>query len=589
MYDPIAWGNLSGEAVEDLLATLISRERPHVNHIRPSSGDHGRDLEVKNEDGSIDVYQIKKFYSNLTKGRKRQIEASWDRLNEYIQDSGVRVAHWYLTMPLNPTPENLEWFHNLTTESPIECIWLDKTYIESLVAKYPEVIDFYLHGGRERLREMFPDVVQAFSDKEEDSTCVLAQRLQAIQKLLNEQDPHYDYDLRLFNSVQENVIGEVVLNPRAVCASWEIQPDGKAILIEIIPKFGTAPLIAPLETTFRFMPQTEDQKAELDSFFTFGTSLTRCPVEIKKPMSQLLPWIEPALVKSATCSVKSAEPQSRTDLVLRCKDASVTLHNTSQATGIRGGGHWFGEDDSSLISVRLLTAPNGETDCTVIYRPENLGGKPIREVCRVIDFCESIHANSSFNLETMDGELLQIVDSSTNGFDEAIYNPELFNVVKVLADLQHFTNAIIRFPEKGIHNSEIREWVITLRILEHKDTMVFIPWESECVTLTDPAHPNIPTFPCGITGVRKLVSTIDGESCFFGYYQWWANAGSGETIDEDQFVLKPVADSGSNALKALHYIEPSPQEREINRQLYYGPSLDFSQYRLISEFVNSEN
>lgn len=86
MYDPIAWGNLSGEAVEDLLATLISRERPHVNHIRPSSGDHGRDLEVKNEDGSIDVYQIKKFYSNLTKGRKRQIEASWDRLNEYIQD-----------------------------------------------------------------------------------------------------------------------------------------------------------------------------------------------------------------------------------------------------------------------------------------------------------------------------------------------------------------------------------------------------------------------------------------------------------------------------------------------------------------------
>ncbi len=73
VYDPIAWGNLSGEAVEDLLATLISRERPHVNHIRPSSGDHGRDLEVKNEDGSIDVYQIKKFYSNLTKGERGRL------------------------------------------------------------------------------------------------------------------------------------------------------------------------------------------------------------------------------------------------------------------------------------------------------------------------------------------------------------------------------------------------------------------------------------------------------------------------------------------------------------------------------------
>ena len=66
MYDPIAWGNLSGEAVEDLLATLISRERPHVNHIRPSSGDHGRALDVQKDDGRIDVYQIQTFYRNLT-------------------------------------------------------------------------------------------------------------------------------------------------------------------------------------------------------------------------------------------------------------------------------------------------------------------------------------------------------------------------------------------------------------------------------------------------------------------------------------------------------------------------------------------
>lgn len=589
MYDPVAWENLSGEAVENLLATLIARERPDSNHIRPSSGDYGMDLKVKNKDGSIDVYQIKKFHSNLTKGQKKQIEESWNRLNEYIRNTGVEVSHWYLTMPLNPTPENLEWFDALTAGSSIQCSWRGKTYIESLIAKYPEVIDFYLHGGQEHLLEKFRDAAQAFSDREEDSAQFLAQRLQRIQKLLNEQDPHYDYDLYLSNSVPENVIDGVGCNPRAVCSLWEIQPNGKAILIEIVPKFGAATLIAPLETTFCFTPQTEDQKAELDSFLTFGTSLSRCPVEIKKPMSQLLPWVDSAVVESATCSVASAEPQSRTDLVLRCKDASVTLHNTSRATGIRGGGHWFGEDGSGLMSVHLLAAPNGETSGTVICGPENLRGKPIGEVRQAIDFCESMHANSSFNLETMDGELLQIIDSSKDGFDEAIYNPELFNVVKVLADLQHFTNSIIRFPEKGIRNSEIREWVITLRILEHKDKLVFIPWGSECITLADPVHPNIPTFPCGITGVRKLVSTIDGETCFFGYYQWWANAGSGENSGEDQFVLKPVDDSDNNALMALHYIEPSPREREINRQLYCGPTFDFSQCRLISEVANSDS
>ncbi len=178
---------------------------------------------------------------------------------------------------------------------------------------------------------------------------------------------------------------------------------------------------------------------------------------------------------------------------------------------------------------------------------------------------DSMHANPSFNLKTVDGELLQIVDSSTDGFDEAIYNPELFNTVKVLENLQHFTNTIIRFLGKGICDSGIREWVITLKILEHKDMIVFIPWASECITFTDPRSSEHPYFPCGVTGVRKLVSTVTGNLVSLVT----TNGGQMRDLVKRSIWITLFSNllpiRGAMFLKALHYIEPSPQEREINR------------------------
>lgn len=110
MVDPIPWGNLSGEDMETLLAVFICKQRPEANRVRPSSGDNGIDLQVKNGDGTYDVYQVKKFAHTLKTSQKSQIKKSLKSLNDYIRETGYKVANWYLVLPLDPTPQNLKWF-----------------------------------------------------------------------------------------------------------------------------------------------------------------------------------------------------------------------------------------------------------------------------------------------------------------------------------------------------------------------------------------------------------------------------------------------------------------------------------------------
>ena len=52
-----------------------------------SSGDNGIDLQVKNGDGTYDVYQVKKFAHTLKTSQKSQIKKSLKSLNDYIRET----------------------------------------------------------------------------------------------------------------------------------------------------------------------------------------------------------------------------------------------------------------------------------------------------------------------------------------------------------------------------------------------------------------------------------------------------------------------------------------------------------------------
>lgn len=131
---PIPWERYSGEVVEGILATYICRLHPHATRVRPSRGDRGIDLMEKNGDGTITVYQIKKFATNLEASHKRQIGKSLDALLRYLEESEYDLREWHLVLPLDPTIENLEWLKGLVPESRFDMVWDGLTKIDGWAA-----------------------------------------------------------------------------------------------------------------------------------------------------------------------------------------------------------------------------------------------------------------------------------------------------------------------------------------------------------------------------------------------------------------------------------------------------------------------
>ena len=99
MTGRIAWSSYSGEDIERLIATYVCTKHPDANHVRPSIGDRGIDLFRTLDDGSVSVYQIKRFSSNLTASQRKQIEKSWTALTAFASAEKWVVSEWNLVMP----------------------------------------------------------------------------------------------------------------------------------------------------------------------------------------------------------------------------------------------------------------------------------------------------------------------------------------------------------------------------------------------------------------------------------------------------------------------------------------------------------
>ena len=149
----VEWTRREPGEIEHLIAIMLCRENPSAIRIRPSRGDGGIDILVPHDDPrTVSVYQVKSFSENLTTQQKAKIERSFHRLCDFAHQQGITVRAWYLTVPLDPTKENhLTWFQELTEGAGFPCEWRALPYLEGLVSEYPEVVDYYLHDGRERL------------------------------------------------------------------------------------------------------------------------------------------------------------------------------------------------------------------------------------------------------------------------------------------------------------------------------------------------------------------------------------------------------------------------------------------------------
>lgn len=218
----VEWTRIEPGDIEQVVSMLLCRENPSAIRIRPSRGDGWIDVMAPSSDGTgVAVYQVKSFSSNLTAGQKAQAEWSFRRLLDYARGHGLRVTEWYLTLPLDPTNDNLEWLSGFTAGHGITAEWRGLGFLEGLAGTYPALIDYYLRDGKDRLQaalESITTVLRTTLQLGPAATAAgtpagslagplmpaeTAGTLAALHATLNEHDPHFSYDFSVDSACPE--------------------------------------------------------------------------------------------------------------------------------------------------------------------------------------------------------------------------------------------------------------------------------------------------------------------------------------------------------------------------------------------------
>lgn len=197
----IEWTRYEGNDVEAVVAMLVNRVNPNSTRITPSRGDGGVDILHRGggPDGGDEVIQVKRYTGPLDTKQKDAVEESLQRLVDDPRWAELKVTRWVLVTPWDPTPEAEAWLQEVGgTHQLQEVVWRGLTYVDSLGATFPEVADYYLHGGRSLIEDTYKSVISLMgvgNGPEDLNVSGVVERVKKALPVL-QGDPHYRYELR---------------------------------------------------------------------------------------------------------------------------------------------------------------------------------------------------------------------------------------------------------------------------------------------------------------------------------------------------------------------------------------------------------
>lgn len=483
----VEWSALSGDEVEAVLSNLLYNAYERALRIRPSQGDFGIDVIVPNEEDcqTWDVYQIKKFAQNLTANQKSQVEASFRRVLVALVRRGVPLNSWCLITPLDPTLDNLlDWFSKMPEEAskalaadkdlkltgaekkeisawlttPGRVIgWKGLDFCQKLAGDYPYVVDYYLHGGRERLREAVAEVAQLLgrdiSLRDQDPGRHSTERAAALlqpgelrEHLLRldrvlDTDPHFSYG----HSLELNR-PDLQPEPNLVAATQESIPGGRWLTFKIYQRSAQSlderPI--PLELEFDFEGSAEDRTA-IELWRKYGK-----PFEATASFKAHLPGGlhgEAAAARVQVSPADGEETQFRNRLRIVAPDGAVLAELAfamASTTGMDATGAWtHGTDDSGTLATEGLldaTAMSGTINFTV----QPLIGIEANTAVAAVTFASHL---VSPNLLQVAGAYGDFHDYSPVGSRAPLVPPAVAHVVQALATIQTRTSTPVLVPD----------------------------------------------------------------------------------------------------------------------------------------------
>jgi hypothetical protein len=493
---PVPWATLDPNLTEQLVSVLLCREYPSAIRIRASRGDGGIDVMVPSNGELVDVYQIKYFATPLDNSRKTLIRRSLKRIS---QNSSVNVRNWYLTLPLNRSPAEIKWFGRLIANAAFHCEWFGLDKIESLAAANPDVLDYYIHDGRERLERSIANLrslvgLERPAGNQLVEPSDLSGPLTDLYELLNRDDPHYRYEYEVGAPPPESADSE---RPHLV-ARVSHGSDELAVTIRVYSRYRMATQDAPIPLSFHVDEEdlTPEALEAWERALRYGT-----PAEvIARDVVAGLPGglgeeIESAMLRINLASGPESPPRRIRLGVLDpsgrlLADAVVEMDPSTH--GVLGGTRAHGTEQGGAFQFEFLVDPPGEDrNVTMSLLPFDPTGKPPAALNRGIRLLYETRQPNRLAIGPEFGPLFG--NTFDLPFEEAPVGVSLFELLEALAVLHQEVKADLVVPDVKSLSEESFFQILRAAALVRGET-VRDTWEEQEIeyqweSLPDPAVP----------------------------------------------------------------------------------------------------
>lgn len=541
----IPWERMSGEEIETIVAIYVCRTRPNAQRFRPSQGDGGIDILVENDDGTYDVYQVKKFATSLGSSQKRQIAESWKAVQEYVSEHKWVLKNWYLVLPLDPTPQNKEWFDRETAnDGGIKCHWLGLTNIDAWATEMPEVYDYYMAEGRAQVDETLNKILSATNKPDLRKADELEEKMREYADILNSIDPSYAYTVHLISKYDKQ--GAKIMNrPGLMYTAWGTCSDGNTVVFEAIEKYAAASEIAPLKFKGLISAANEEENQQLIEYVKYGTPFKDVTMKNFKSDAFLLKGFEDSSVLKM--SIKDSAEGTPLPLVIVSDGKSVLLEQLHRTYG-NAGAKWQGQDRTGVIRLELkVSKDSGDAELQFSFCLSELPGSAVREALKAVAFLEALKRTEMFELRMVNGDTVQECPFKSEDLPFQSAELQVLEIsLKALYAIHEKGDYEFKCPDFETIKRNAEQWIVAADLL--RGETICQCWRNIPFTKDFDGEIQLPAYVQGVCKIKVCVGERD--DVYLGLEKWWCRVGAIQPVkgaSNGECVLLPPA-QGNNYL-----------------------------------------
>jgi hypothetical protein len=470
----VEWTRQSGEDVEAVVGMLLCSRFPNAVRVRPSQGDGGIDIFIPGPAGwgkERAVWQIKRYCDNLGGTEKRAIRRSFARVIETSKKESWQITQWHLIIPLDLTGQNLGWLDTYITDVEVDfpCETHGLLLCDTLAARYPNIVDYYLRDGKERLQAELTNLTKILSrrsdrrDNEPLMPADVMSDLTSIYKALNACDPFYKYG---FDVSDKPPPDEPAIDDGGLVAAYAMCQDSVWITIKVYALSLAALEERPITWRLQLaVPADGDAlRMQLEKFIDYGAPLSMPPGTVSGSLD--LPAGLGGELSGASLEVSNVVEQSVSDeeaelaIAMLSPDsdaviASTTIKRTEFSRG-QSGVRSVWVDNAELFTIEMLAKTNDDRQLTWNFRTDyNLAGRRPADIVDSLNFLAAQHAPNRIGIGLTYGPR-QFSSGGTvpsAAHDNAAKRWSV--VANALAQIQDHASVLLRMPAEMAKDQSI--------------------------------------------------------------------------------------------------------------------------------------